>query len=215
VDSDSLRWELSFEERLSERNQFSLDYSFEHARNYVDADSHFAFLGWVRTFSPRTAVLVDAGASYTLRAGDVGLQQPWSFYGGLSLNRQVKRSSLTAYYRREVIPIFGLAGLRLADRLGLEATIPLGRDWNLMLTGGYVVGPSSSEVESSRLTSGDAGVSLAWRAARHLSVSMDGRYRRRSATSTVPGIDDFAAGLFVSLVSGQASATPGHGKATR
>jgi hypothetical protein len=203
VDSDSLRADAAIERRLSEWDRFSVEYAFEAARGDVRADSHYGSLGWTHTFSPRTAVFVDGGASYTVDAANAGLPQSWNFYGGVSLNRQVRRSTVKAYYRREVIPVFGFAGLRLTDRLGLDASTTMGEDWSLVLTAQYVVGPKE-EADSSRPTAGDAGLSLAWHVSRHVSLSAEGRYRRRSA-SAVPGADDFTAGLILSLASSPGS----------
>jgi hypothetical protein len=147
---------------------------------------------------------MDAGASYTLDAAAVGLERPWNFYGGVSLNRQVKRSRVTAFYRREVIPVFGFGGLRLTDRVGLSASIPLGRNLSFGLSGTYVA-DRPTEGGTASFESGDTGLSLAWRIARHLSLSAEGRYRRRSATGSLGELDDFAGGLFLSLVPARGS----------
>ena len=144
-DSNSVRLSLGAGRRLNESNTLSLESSAERADLVSGGDAstsaaywtYYVSSQWTHVFSPRTAVLLEAGTSYTPDGETAGLGRSWSFFGGASVSRSVKRTRWTAFYRREVVPRFGLGGLSVADRVGLSASVPLGQRWEASVGGNY------------------------------------------------------------------------------
>jgi hypothetical protein len=160
--------------------------------------------------SPRHGFLLEAGGSYTPEAIQSGLERSESFFGGVSYNRRVGQSSATLFARREVTPAFGLGVSRLDNRFGLSASIPMGHAWTLRVTGTHVMPETPAGAAFTYSTPDEAAVALGRRLGRHFEMSSEARYRRRSASGTLPEIEGFQAGLFLSLVSprgGQGSST--------
>ena len=121
------------------------------------------------------------------------------FFGGVTFLRQSGRSSLTAYFRREVAPAFGLGVSRLANRAGLRADVPLGRDWTLS-TAAYHIQPATPEgADQVYASSSDVSAALDRRVGRHFTVAGEARYRRRGETVAQPTISAFQVGLFLAL----------------
>ena len=205
--SSSLRASLGLDRRLNQQNTVGIGYSAERVdqpglptESPVGAYwTHYGSGQWTHVFSPRMATRLEAGASYTPDGQAVGLGRTWSFFGGASVNRQVKRSTLTAYYRREVIPVFGVGGLRLADRLGLDSVIPFARIWAVSVGGNYVrdaAGSSGGAPQDSLDTYGSIGA----RVSSQLRLSAEGRYFRRSLSGGYVASDNYRVGLVLSLV---------------
>ena len=113
----------------------------------------------------------------------------------------MKSSSVTLFARREVSPAFGLGFSRLEDRFGLSATIPVARAWTLRLAGIHVRPETPSGTDFTYATPEEAFVTLGRRIGRIFEISTEARYRRRGSTSTVPAVDGFRAGVFLSLLS--------------
>lgn len=212
VDGQSLRGTAGLERRLGPRDTMAIEYSLESSLGRqqpgaVENDggqyylTHFGSLQWSHLLSPRSGFLLEAGASYTPDATQAGLERRESFYGGASYNRQVKRSSVTLFARREVTPAFGLGVSRIENRFGLNATIPMGRSWTLQVAGTHVEPETPEDAAFTYGTPDEASVVLACRLGRYFEISSEGRYRRRGATSASPAIEGYQAGLFLSLVS--------------
>jgi hypothetical protein len=144
---------------------------------------------------------VQAGASYTPDAGEAGLGQQFSFYGGAAYSREVKRSSVTLYVRREVAPAFGIGFSRLEYRFGVSATLPVARVWTLGLSGSHVRPTTPEGAESAYATPDEASLTLGRRIGSILEISTEARYRRRGSTNAFPAIEAFQAGIFLSLLS--------------
>jgi hypothetical protein len=87
------------------------------------------------------------------------------------------------------------------NRFGLDANVPLGRSWTLTLAAIHVLPETPEGVSFSYSTPDEASASLGVRLGRLFQVSAEGRYRRRGATVSVPTIEGFQAGLFLSLLS--------------
>jgi hypothetical protein len=211
--SSSLRLISGLDRRLNERDTFAIEYSADRASRSGATSStaslaywtHYGSSQWTRRLSPDTAFLVEAGASYSPQGIDAGLASQWNFFGGVSLNRRVKRSSLSAYYRREVIPVFGVGGLRLADRVGLNANMPFGQRWSTSFGGTYA-GTTQQDANAGRQTTIDSYAAIMARMSRRLWLSATGRYLSRSAVDLVPAVDDYR--LSLSLVLAPPGSTP-------
>jgi hypothetical protein len=163
--------------------------------------THFLSLQWSHVLSPRSSALLEAGFSLTPNPEEAGLERRESFYGGATYSRQVKRSSLTAFARREVTPAFGFGVSRLENRFGLSANVPIGREWTLQLTATHV-GPEVPEGAGVGEPNVDeAFLSLGRRLGRSFLVSAETRFRRRGEANFSPVVDQFQAGIFLSLVS--------------
>jgi hypothetical protein len=211
VDSRSLRGTTALDWMISSRNTVGVVYSLEATvyrppAGAVDEANrsnltHYGSMQWSHVLSPRSAFLLEGGSSYTPDPEQAGLAQPWSFFGGVSYNRKVKRSSLQLFARREVAPAFGLGVSRLENRFGLDAVVPLGRSWTLTLTATHVLPETPEDAGYSYATPDEAALGLGVRLGRLFQISAEGRYRRRSATDSFPAIDGFQAGFFLSLVS--------------
>ncbi len=210
-DSRSLRGTTGLDWMIGSRDTVGIVYSLEGTfyrqsptsvegedRSYL---THYGSMQWSHVLSPRSAFMLEAGSSYTPDSDEAGLAQPWSFYGGVSYNRMVKRSSIQLFARREVTPAFGLGVSRLDTRLGLDANVPLGRSWTLTLAAIHVLPETPEGVAYSYSTPDEASASLGVRLGRLFQVSAEGRYRRRGATVSAPFIEGFQAGLFLSLLS--------------
>ena len=219
VDGQSIRGTTGLERRLGTRDTVGLEYSLEGAlsrqapevapdegrRYYI---THYGSTQWSHLFSPRDGLLLEAGASYTPDAATVGLERRESFYGGASYSRQIRRSSTILFARREVAPAFGLGVIRVENRFGLATTIPMGQSWTLRVRATRIVPETPEGAELSYSTPDEAFVARERRLGRLLLVSGEARYRRRSASGTVPEIEGFQAGIFVSLVDPRTIASP-------
>ena len=203
VDGESFRGTAGLGRQLSSRDTLGLEYSLEQARSERVGRSyltHYGSVQWTRLFSARTAVLLEAGASYTPQAARAGLDQQESFFGGASFTRRVRRSSVTAFLRHEVTPAFGSGLSRAALRSGLGATIPIGRSWELRATGTHVL-PDNAGADRLFGPTADAFVALGVRLGRHLELTGETRYRRRGETPGAPAIESLQAGVFLTLAS--------------
>jgi hypothetical protein len=204
INGESVRGTVGLERQLGNRSTAAIQYSFEDVlsdqarRPYL---THFGSFQWTRVVSRRSALLLEGGASYTPEAARAGLERKESFFGGASFSRQVKRSGLTLFVRREVTPAFGTGVSRLSLRGGLSATIPLGRAWELRVIASRVQPETPRVAERAYASSDDAFVALSRRLGRRLELSGEARYRRRGAQDTIPMIDSLQAGLFLTLLS--------------
>lgn len=203
-DGDSVRGTFALEHRLSARNTTAIVYALEDVladpvgKAYL---THFGSLQWTRVLSPRTAVLVEGGASYTPDAARARLEQERTFFGGATLVRQVGRSSVTAFVRREVTPAFGSGASRLDLRGGLSVAVPMGRDWELRSSAAHIASSSPTDALRAYPSGDDATLRLIRRVGARIEISADGWYRRRAATLVLPSTESFQAGLFIALTS--------------
>jgi hypothetical protein len=211
----SLRFSLDLARRVGARTTIGAAYEIERADVLGSTSvaespgaywSHYLSTHVGRVISPRTSLRFEAGASYTPNGEQSGLSSEYNFFGGVGLARQIKRSSLTAYFRREVLPAFGVGGLRVTDRLALDLSTPLGRSWETSLGASYSRGDSgAAEDESVQYADGEArlGRSLGAR----VWLVLAGSYRYQSAVATVPSLDNYRVGLFASFGSRGRSGT--------
>jgi hypothetical protein len=220
ADGQSIRGTAALEQMLGQRDTTALEYSFESTLGQAPPGAaeerpyyltHYGSLLWTRILSPWSGILLEAGGSYTPAAEEAGLGQRGSFYGGASYSRQVKRSSITLFARREVTPAFGLGVSRLENRFGVSATIPVAHAWTLRLTGHHVKPETPEGAPSTFATPDEAFVTLGRRIGRVFEISTEARYRRRGSTSTSPAVAAFRAGVFLTLLSprGKTSAPAG------
>jgi hypothetical protein len=204
IDGQSLRGSLGLEYRPGPRTTTALVYSIEDVltdtsgvgRSYM---SHFGSIQWTRILTPRTGLLLEAGASYTPDGLLVGLDQTESFFGGITLTRQVKRAALLAFVRREITPAFGLGVSRLETRFGLSAGIPMGRRWELSVSGQHARPDSAPEGVPPYEPTDDVRAALACRVSDRFEVSAESRYRRRGARGDGAAIGAIQAGLFMTM----------------
>lgn len=204
IDGSSVRGTVGLERQLGYRSTAAAEYSLESVRPDQPGTSyltHFGSLQWTRVLSPRSAFLLEAGASHTPDAARAGLDSEQSFFGGASFTRQLRRSSLTLFVRREVAPAFGTGVSRLQLRTGLRATVPIGRAWELRVLALHVQPDNEGDAALADARSDDAFVALGRRVGRRLEVSGEARYRRRGATGALPAVEAFRAGLSVTLLS--------------
>jgi hypothetical protein len=203
IDGESVRGTLGLERQLDNRNTAAIRYSLEDVlsgqarRPYV---THFGSFQWTRVISRRSALLLEGGGSYTPDAARAGLEGKESFFGGASFSRQVKRSGLMLFVRREVTPAFGTGTSRLALRAGLSATIPMGRVWEFRMIASHVQPETPRAAEHGYASSDDAFVTLLRRLGRGLELSGEARYRRRDAMDAIPMVEAFQAGLFLTML---------------
>jgi hypothetical protein len=201
-EGQSMRGTASLDHRLGLRNTAAIEYSLEAVdrQDRQPYETHFGSLRWNYLLRPRSALLVQAGASNTPDAAEAGLERQTYFFGGASYGRQVGSSSITLVARREVVPAFGSGLSRIQDRFGLSARIPIRQHWTLQLAGTH---RRSGTPEGSATDYGDrneASAALSRRLGKHFEVSGEGRYRHRAATSSQPMIDQFVGGVFLTLV---------------
>jgi hypothetical protein len=212
VDGRSLRGTAGIERRFGSREAIGIEYSLEYAlaRRPPEAEeeaggqyylTHFGSLQWSHFLSPRSGFLLEVGASYTPDAERAGLERRESFYGGASYSRRVRRSRVTLFARREVIPAFGLGVSRIENRFGLSTTIPMGRAWILEIVGTHAEPETPEGAEFTYGTPDEASVVLSRRLGRHFEISSEGRYRRRGAASDLADIEAYQVRLFLALVS--------------
>jgi hypothetical protein len=204
IDGASVRATLGLDRKLGPRSSAGIEYSVEDVfedqvgRSYL---THFASLQWTSVLSSRSALLIEGGASYTPDALRAGLEHEANFFGGLSFSRQLRRSSLTLFARREVTPAFGLGVSRVELRGGLSAAVPIGRDWELRVLASHVRPETRQAGEHAYPTAADAFAVLARRLGRRLEISSELRYRRRGRTPLLPLVEAFQASLFLTLQS--------------
>lgn len=210
-DGGSVRGTIALERQLGPRDTAAIVYSAEHVgADRIDGSylTHFGSLQYTRVLSPRTAVLLEGGASYTPDRLQAGLDHTRSFFGGASLSRQIKRSSLAAFVRREVAPAFGISLSRLELRAGLNAVLPLGRAWELGMGAIHVSPDRPGQAVGLYAPTDDAAVTLARRLGERLSLSGRAAFRRRGASGALPSVRTFEAGLVLSVASPQAARRP-------
>jgi hypothetical protein len=203
IDGESVRGTIALERQISSRSTAAIEYSAEGVLSDQMGQSyltHFGSLQWTRVLSPRSALLLETGASYTPDADRAGLVRRETFFGGGSFSRQLGRSSVTVFVRREVTPAFGIGVSRLELRAGLGATVPLGRNWELRTLASGVQPDTPPSAEDAYPSSVDAFAALGRRLGRHAEISAEARYRRQGATSALPMIEGMRAGLFLSLL---------------
>lgn len=199
----SLRATIGLDRRVSRSDTASLQYSLEDVladaagRSYL---THFASLQWSHLISPRSAVLLEGGASHTPDAVLAGLESQATFFGGASYNRRVKQSDIRLYLRREVVPAFGFGISRAETRGEVNATVPLGKIWRVALLAQRVQ-PSAPDGASSFGTAStdQFQLSLGRRMRGKLELSANVRYRRRGATDVTLLTQEFVAGVFLTL----------------
>ncbi len=211
VDGQSLRGTSALDRKLGEHDSASIEYSLGATlsrQTALDANgrsyylTHFGSLQWNHVLSPRSALMLEGGASYTPENEEARLQRRVSFYGGVSYRHRLRHSDLTLFVRREVTPAFGLGVSRVQTRFGASAMFELGRDWTLQLRGTHIMFESSDENAIPYGTPDEASVRLSRRLGRHFSFSGEGRYRRRGAAGAIPAVDAYQVGLFLSLGGG-------------
>jgi hypothetical protein len=203
IDGSSVRGSVGLERQIGNRSTAAIEYSLECVRPDLAGTSHlthFGSLQWTRVLSQRSALLLEGGASDTPDAARAGLDRKATFFGGASFTRRVRRSSLTLFVRREVAPAFGTGVSRLELRGGLRASIPMGRDWELRMLASHVQPDDAVAAQGAGAMSDDAFAALGRRLGRRFELSGEARYRRRGATGSLPAIDAFRAGLFLTLL---------------
>jgi hypothetical protein len=203
IDGQSVRGTIGLERQLSHRSTAAIRYSLEGVRSGRQGRSyftHFASVQVTRVLSLRSALLLEGGGSDTPDAARAALEQKGSFFGGASFTRQIGRSSLTLFVRHEVTPAFGLGVSHVDLRSGLRGAIPVGRGWEVRMVASHVQPRSGQVAERMFASSDEAFVALGRRLGRHLELSGEGRYRRRSSTRATPAIEAFRAGVFLALL---------------
>jgi hypothetical protein len=203
VDGASARVTIGLERQLDTRDTATIGYSLEDVLSGQKSSyaTHFASLQWTRLLSARSALLVEGGGSYTPDALRAALEQKGSFFGGASYTRQVRGSSVTLFLRREVTPAFGIGLSRVALRSGVRAGVPIGRAWQLRINTTHVRPDNPGGGGTVYASSDEAFAAVGRRLGRRFELTIDGRYRRRGATSAAPSISAFDAGLFLTLTS--------------
>jgi len=199
----SARGALGLERRLGTWDSLAVVYSLEDVlsdtvgRSYL---THFGSLQWNHVLSLRAAFLLEAGASYTPDAVLAGLDHQKSFFGGATFTRQLGRSRLIAYVRREVLPAFGLGVSFLETRVGVQADIPMGRAWRLSLLGYHARPDTSNTGEQLYSSSSNLFAALSRRLGARFALSGEARYRSRGQTTTLARINATEVGLYVLFV---------------
>jgi hypothetical protein len=202
IDGSSLRGTVALGGQLGPRDSAAVAYALEDVlRGWASGTylTHYGSLQWTHTVSPRSAVLLEAGASYTPEASNVGLGRGEGFFGGVSFLRQVGRSSLMAYLRREVAPAFGLGVSRLEYRAGLRASVPLRRNWTLSVAVHHIQPATTEGAEAVYAPTSNISAALDRRLGRLFTLSGEGQYRRRGEIASEPMISAFQGGLFLSV----------------
>jgi hypothetical protein len=203
VDGETVRAGVGLERQLGSATAATLGYSFERMTadrpggNYL---THYGSLQWTHALSRRTGVLLEAGASYTPDAARAELEHDESFFGGASFSRAVKRSNLTLFVRREVAPALGIGISRLTLRTGVRASVPVGRAWSVRMDASHVQPDRRAAADREDGSSDDVFFMLSRRLGRHIGLSSETRYRRGGATSRIPEVTGFQAGLFLTVL---------------
>ena len=83
----------------------------------------------------------------------------------------------------------------------MGATVPLGRTFELRVTGTHVQPETPDTVAQVYGPSDDVYAALGRRLGRHLEVSAEARYRRRAASAVFPALESIQAGVWVTVAS--------------
>lgn len=202
VDGASLRGTISLARQFGSRGTAAIVYSVENVRaDGPDASylTHFGSLQYTRVLSAQASILFEGGASYTPDSARAGLAREQNFFGGVSFNRQIKRSSLAAFVRREVTPAFGISLSQLDLRAGLNATIPMGQHWELEANAIHISPDNPGDGVVLYASSDDAGMALTRRLGERLALSARASFLHRGATTSLPSVQSFEAGLVLSV----------------
>jgi hypothetical protein len=197
VDSRSLRISVGLNRQMSEHNRLGLQYSLEQTRSDASYRTNYASLQWSHALSRQSALLVEGGASRTGDAAISVLPASWNFYGGSTYSRAVGRNRILMFVRREVLPTFGVGGLRLSDRFGLTAMIRMGRTWGLDLSATHTDQSASAEVESEHPSSDEGTLTLRKDVGLRTSIAATGSYRHRGPDATRPSVNSVQAGVSI------------------
>jgi hypothetical protein len=205
IDGESVRGALAFERQLSPRTTGALVYALEDflgtnvgVESYV---THFGSFQWTRTLTQRSALLLEAGASYTPKAETVGLERKQAFFGGASYTLQSGLSHVAVFVRREVAPAFGLGVTYLETRVGARVDVPIGKEW-IVRSGIALSRPDAPKDPAQPVIYSpyvDSFAAVARSLGRYLEVSGESRYRRRGDTTATPTTSAFQVGVFVTL----------------
>jgi hypothetical protein len=215
TNGESVRGTVGLERRISSRNGGAIEYSFENVQSQTPGLyylTHFVSLQWTRLFSLRTAFLLEGGVSYTPDAALAGLGQSQAFFGGATFRRQIKRSSLVAFVRREVVPLFGVGASNVAIRAGMNAVVPIGPVTELRLAYTHIEPEAPHGTQPQYPSSDDAVATLGRRLGGKLAISGEVGYRRRGATVALTPIEAFQAGVFLTLTPAGARTPPPTGR---
>ncbi len=208
----SLRGTAALERKLGQYDSASIEYSLAAtlSRQAPGLDSnghpyyltHFGSLQWNHVLSPRSAFMLEGGASYTPQAEEARLDRRVSFYGGASYMHRLRHSDFTLFVRREVTPAFGLGVSRVQTRFGASGRFQLGREWTLSVRATHIMFESADQNAIPYGTPDEASARLSRRLGRHFSLSGEGRYQRRGPVGAFPAVDAYQVGLFLSLSGG-------------
>jgi hypothetical protein len=204
IDGESVRGTLSLDRQFSNRDTGSIVYAIEDVltnevgRSYY---THYGSFQWGRFVRPRTAVLLEAGLSYTPDAVAAGQARQENFFGGVSVNHQIRRSQFTAFFRREVSPAFGFGASLLVSRFGLSTAVPMGHDWRMQLQGFITRPDRPADPALAYAGYADTFLSIGRRVSRRVEVTAETRYRHRGEARTLPSMSSFKTGLYVTLIS--------------
>jgi hypothetical protein len=176
VDTDSAEGRLALVRRVGPRDELQPAYGFRYVGGATEHDAlHELTLRWNRLPARGLAFDVTGGAAYA-PARLLRPQGQWFFVGSAGVQRQVRRTALSARLSREGTPAYGLGDLQLSDILSLTASAPFGRRLTLV---GAAISARNRDLGNGlrRETSHYASVSLAYRFLRRTSLVLGYRYR--------------------------------------
>ena len=205
VDSRSLRGSLRLSRQLGEHSALSAEYSVERAHSDASYTTQFASLQLDRRVSTRSGYLLEGGVSHTdYSKVPPGGPPAWNFYGGASLARVTGAASTALFYRREVIPAFGLGGVGLTDRVGLRTSSRVGRSLDLSAEASYVRRNSSAQDVTARSESGEGRLAVQKRLGRRFELGTTLDYRRYVRPAPNPPVEQFQAQVALAVVNPRA-----------
>jgi hypothetical protein len=202
IDSSSARTLLSVGRSLSDHTTLTARYDFEFSRLGSSFMSHFGSLQWDHVLGKRSAMLLEGGVSYSDGEFESGLSSSWNPFGGASFARSVGRSRVLVFARREVVPAFGVGGLRLVNRFGVRMSMPV-RRVQVDLDGSYVKRNLSADVPADTPDAEEAiaegSLRLRKRLGERYIIGLQGRFRRQFAFGVNSPIDGILATIVLSF----------------
>lgn len=178
---------LNLSQRVSSRDNLMLSASYQVTQDDLSTRRNPAYYaGYERRFGSSMRLELSAGLARQENFSTEGgtedgpaFEPRWGFYGTAGLSGRVRRSSLSARYRRGPQPQIGLGTSEVTDAFTLGLTHPLGRRIELVGNGAVALRASAVEAGAAQRLDWDLYFGAFSRLSSQLRLGVGYRFRRR------------------------------------
>lgn len=182
---DTTDWIATFNlsQRVSSRDDLTLSGSYEATQDDLSTRRNPAYYaGYGHRFGSSMRLELSAGVARQENfstEGGPAFEPRWGFYGTASLSGRVRRSSLSARYRRGPQAQIGMGTSEVTDAFTLGLRHPLGRWIELVGNGAVALRAAAVEVGAARRLDWDLYFGAFSRLSSQLRLGVGYRFRRR------------------------------------